>query len=193
MAREEYTIRGAHVGGGVGIQDPGMLALEMHLIECSDKTSLVPHGSWLRDVERRKCRGGLRRREGRVSLRRGAKHAWAPAGLLSRRRALWRPWIVAKPGAHGSVLTSLANAAALLRRAAVPAPALALALAAAAVASAATLVAAVASHVWVVWTSRVGYGSESMAPARAGAARAGGGEEGGAGDCLFVVGETELL
>ena len=122
MTREEYTIRGAHVGGGAGIQDPGMLALEMHLIECSDKTILVRHGSWWRDVERRKCRGGLRRREGRVSLRRrGAKHAWAPAALLSRRRALWRPWIVAKPGAHGAVLTNLANAAALLRRAAVPA------------------------------------------------------------------------
>ena len=149
MTREEYTIRGAHVGGGAGIQDPGMLALEMHLIECSDKTILVPHGSWLRDVERRKCRGGLRRREGRVSLRRrGAKHAWALAGLLSRRRALWLPWIVAKPGAHGSLMTSLANAAALLRRAAVPAPALALALAAAAVATAAALVAAaVAGHV----------------------------------------------
>jgi len=58
MTREEYTIRGAHVGGGAGIQDPGMLALEMHLIECSDKTILVPHGSWWRDVERRKCRGG---------------------------------------------------------------------------------------------------------------------------------------
>ena len=56
--REKYTIRGAHVGGGAGIHDTGMLALEMHLIECSDKTSLVPHGSWLRDVERRKCRGG---------------------------------------------------------------------------------------------------------------------------------------
>ena len=198
MTREEYTIRGAHVGGGVGIQDPGMLALGMHLIECSDKTVLVPHGSWWRDVERPKCRGGLRRREGCVSLRRrGAKHAWAPAGLLSRRRALWRPWIVAKPGAHGAVLTNLANAAALLRRAAVPAPALALALAlalaAAAVATAAALGAAVAGHVWVVWTSRVGCGSESTAPARAGAARAGGGKEGGAGDRLFVIGETELL
>ena len=191
MTREEYTIRGAHVGGGAGIQDPGMLALEMHLIECSDKTSLVPHGSWLRDVERRKCRGGLRRREGRVSLRRGAKHAWAPATLLSRRRALWRPWIVANPGTQGSVLASLANAAALLRRATVPTPALALA--AAAVATGAALGATVAGHVWVVWTSRVGCGSESTAPARAGAARAGGGEEGGAGDRLFVVGETELL
>ena len=192
MTREEYTIRGAHVGGGAGIQDPGMLALEMHLIECSDKTILVPHGSWLRDVERCKCRGGLRRCEGRVSLRRrGAKHAWAPAGLLSRRRALWLPWIVAKPGPHGSVLTSLANAAALLRRAAVLAPALALA--AAAVATAAALGAVVAGHVWVVWTSRVGCGSESTAPARAGAARAGGGEEGGAGDRLFFIGETELL
>ena len=134
---------------------------------------------------------GLRRREGRVSLRRGAKHAWAPAGLLSRRRALWRPWIVAKPGAHGAVLTSLANAAALLRIAAVSAPALALA--AAAVATAAALVAAVAGHVWVVWTSRVGCGSESTAPARTGAARASGCEEGSAGDRLFVVGETELL
>ena len=194
MTREEYTIRGAHVGGGAGIHDTGMLALEMHLIECSDKTILVPHGSLLGDVERRKCRRGLRRRERRVSLRRGAKHAWAPTGLLSRRRALWHPWIVAKPGAHGAVLTSLANAAALLRRAAVPAtPALALALAAAAVATAAALVAAVAGHVWVVWTSRIGCGSESTAPARAGAARPGGGEEGGAGDRLFIVGETELL
>jgi len=194
MARKEYTIRGAHVGGGAGVQDTGMLALEMHLIECSNKTILVPHGSLLGDVERRKCCRGLRRREGRVSLRRrGAKHAWAPAGLLSRRRALWRPWIVAKPGAHGSVLTSLANAAALLRRAAVPAPALALALAAAAVATAVALGAVVAGHVWVVWTSRVGCGSESTAPARAGAAKPSGGEEGGAGDRLFVVGETELL
>ena len=137
---------------------------------------------------------GLRRRVGRVSLRRrGAKHAGALAGLLSRRRALWRPWIVAKPGAHGAVLTSLDNAVALLCRAAVPAPALALALAAAAVATAAALGAAVAGHVWVVWTSRVGCGSESTAPARAGAARPGGGEEGGAGDRLFIVGETELL
>ena len=86
------------MGGGAGIQDPGMLALEMHLIECNDKTILVPHGSWLRDVERRKCRGGLRRREGRVSLRRrGAKHVWAPAALLSRRRA------------HGSVLAIVAS------------------------------------------------------------------------------------
>ena len=111
-----------------------MLALEMHLIECSDKTILVPHGSLLGDVERRKCRRGLRRREGRVSLRRrGAKHAWAPAALLSRRRALWRPWIVANPGAHGSVLAIVANVAVLLRRAAVPAtPALALDLALAA-------------------------------------------------------------
>ena len=191
MARKEYTIRGAHVGGGAGVQDPGMLSLGMHLIECSNKTILVPHGSLLGDVERRKCCRGLRRREGRVSLRRGAKHAWAPAGLLSRRRALWRPWIVAKPGAHGSLMTSLANAAALLRRAAVPAPALALA--AAVVATDTALGAAVASHVWVVWTSRVGCGSESTAPARAGATRAGGGEEGGAGDRLFVIGETELL
>jgi len=197
MTREEYTIRGAHVGGGAGIQDPGMLALEMHLIECSDKTILVPHGSLLGDVERRKCRRGLRRHEGRVSLRRrGAKHAWAPVALLSRRRALWRPWIVANPGAHGSVLAVLANrlgracnAAALLRRAAVPAtPALALALATAAVATAAALVAAaVAGHVWVVCTSRGGCGSESTTPARAGAARPGGGEEGGAGDRLFIV------
>ena len=91
-------------------------------------------------------------------------------------------------------LASLANAAALLRRAAVPATtALALALAAAAVATAAALVAVVASHEWVVWTSRVGCGSESTASVRAGAARAGGGEEGGVGDRLFVIGETELL
>ena len=146
---------------------------------------------------------GLWRRKGRVSLRRrGAKHAWAPAGLLSRRRALWRPWIVANPGAHGSVLAIVASqpgrvchAAALLRRATVPAtPALALALAAAAVATAAALVAiAVAGHVWVVCTSRGGCGGKSTAPARAGAARPGGGEEGGAGDRLFIVGETELL
>ena len=85
----------------------------------------------------------------------------------------------------------MANAAALLRRAAVPA--LALALATAAVATAAALGAAIAGHVWVVWTSRGGCGSESMTPARAGAARAGGGEEGGVGDRLFVIGETELL
>ena len=84
MARKEYTIRGAHVGGGAGVQDRGMLALEMHLIECSNKTILVPHGSLLGDVERRKCRRGLRGRKGRVSLRRrGANHAWAPASLLS--------------------------------------------------------------------------------------------------------------
>ena len=95
---------------------------------------------------------GLWMREGRVSLRRrGAKHAWAPAGLLSRRRALWRPWIVAKPGAHGAVLTSLANAAALLRRAAVPAPALALALAAAAVATAAAPGAAIVKALVWFW------------------------------------------
>ena len=93
-----------------------------------------------------------------------------------------------------SQLGRVCHAAALLRRAAVPAtPALALALAAAAVATAAALGAAVAGHVWVVWTSRVGCGSESTAPARAGAAKPSGGEEGGAGDRLFVVGETELL
>ena len=77
MARKEYTIRGAHVGGGAGVQDLGMLALEMHLIECSNETILVPHGSLLGDVERRKCRRGLRRCEGRVSQRRRGK---APLG-----------------------------------------------------------------------------------------------------------------
>ena len=94
-----------------------------------------------------------------------------------------------------SQLGRVCHDAVLLRRAAVPAtPALALALTAAVAATVATLVAAaVAGHVWVLWTSRVGYGSESTTPARAGAARAGGGEEGGAGDRLFVVGETELL
>ena len=75
------------MGGGARVQDLGMLGLEMHLIECSNKTILVPHGSLLGDVERRKCRRGLRRRESRepepCEPEEGAKHAWALAALLS--------------------------------------------------------------------------------------------------------------
>jgi hypothetical protein len=48
-------------------------------------------------------------------------------------------------------------------------------------------------YVWVVCTSRDGCGSESTAPTRASAARPGDGEEGGAGNRLFIVRETELL
>lgn len=132
--------------------------------------------------------------------RRGTMHAGMLAAFLSRRRTLWRPWIIANPGVHGLVLAILASrlgrahsTTALLRRAAALArpP---LALVAAAVATAVTLVAAIiAGHVWVVCTSRGGCGSESTAPAGAGATRPGDGEEGGASDRLLIVGEMELL
>ena len=122
-------------------------------------------------------------RQARLGASRPAEPKEGPVAPMDCSKARG-PWVV---------LTSLANTTALLRRAAVPAPALALALAAAAIATVVALGAAIAGHMWVVWTSRGGYGSESMAPAWAGAARAGSGEEGGAGDRLFVIGETELL
>lgn len=41
-AREEYTIRGVHVGGSTGVQDPGVGALDRHLLQGGDQPSLIP-------------------------------------------------------------------------------------------------------------------------------------------------------
>ena len=73
MVGKEYTIRGAHVRGSTGVQYPGMLILESHLVQRGDEAGLVPHGSRLGDLERCEGHGRLHRREGHVSLRRHAE------------------------------------------------------------------------------------------------------------------------
>lgn len=64
-AREEYTIFGGHMGCHSNIKDPCTSAtLEIHLVEVSDDSRLVPFT--LRGVA-----GDPRRCKGRVSLQQG--------------------------------------------------------------------------------------------------------------------------
>jgi hypothetical protein len=78
MAGNEYTIRGDHVGRSTGVQHPGILILEVELVERGYEASLVPHRSRLGDLERREGRGRLHGREGRVSLRWHAGYTTTP-------------------------------------------------------------------------------------------------------------------
>lgn len=180
--------------GSAGVQHPGILILDIELVEGGDEASLVPHRSRLGDLERREGRGGLHRHEGRVSLRERDEETWAPTAgtLLGRRGALWNPRVVADPGTHGPVLAALLRGASSTA-ARLAAARAALALALAFPAAAALVAAAVAADVGVVGAARVGPGGGGAAPARTSAARAGRSEKGGVDDGLLVVGQAEFF